>query len=135
MRCSRSGGYPGDEDAARELFGQLDQTKTREDFVAAANYIHAAVPEIRAELVLHFAETDERINAAWPAYEAALQAAGVSYRVFTYPGTEHGFNNDTTPCYDQTAADLAWSRTIEAFENGLRRPGWRTRLNDWLDRE
>lgn len=173
------GGYPGDEDAARELFGQLDQTKTREDFVAAANYIHghersnhrlgavgfcygggianflatrvpeldvavpfygnapdlAAVPEIRAELVLHFAEIDERINAAWPAYEAALQAAGVNYQAFTYPGTEHGFNNDTTPRYDQASANLAWSRTIEAFERGLRRPGWRTRWNDWLDRE
>jgi carboxymethylenebutenolidase len=159
------GGYPGDEDKARALFSKLDQTKTREDFVAAvnylktrpdsngkvgvvgfcygggiANYLATRVPDlsavvpfyggqpaadevknIKAPLLIHYAGTDERINAGWPAYEAALKAAGVPYTMYMYPGTQHGFNNDTTPRYDEAAAKLAWQRTVEFFNTQLRK--------------
>lgn len=158
------GGYPGDEDKARELFAKLDQAKTREDFLAAAEYLKhlpagngrmavvgfcygggianflatripdltAAVPfygpqpaaadaaRIKAPLLLHYAEKDERITSGWPAYEAALKAAGVKYEAYIYPGTEHGFNNDTTPRYDETAAKVAWQRTIAFLNAHLR---------------
>jgi carboxymethylenebutenolidase len=158
------GGYPGDEDKAREKFQQLDQAKTREDFVAAAAYLKklpqgngkvgvvgfcygggianflatrvpdlgAAVPfygsapttadvaNIKAPLLIQFAETDERVNASWPAYETALKSAGVKYQAFVYPGTQHGFNNDTTPRYNKEAAALAWERTIGFFNEQLR---------------
>jgi carboxymethylenebutenolidase len=77
------------------------------------------VPRIKARLLIHFAANDERINAAWPAYEAALKAAGVRYEAHTYPGTQHGFNNDTTPRYDPAAAQLAWERTLAAFKSAL----------------
>ena len=77
------------------------------------------MPKIKAPLLLHYAETDERINAGWPAYEAALQENKKKYEAFTYPGTQHGFNNDTTPRYDAAAATLAWSRTIEFFKKNL----------------
>ena len=70
---------------------------------------------VKAPLLIHFAEQDPRINAAWPAYEAALKAANVKYEAYTYPGTQHGFNNDTTPRYDEAAAKLAWQRTMEFF--------------------
>jgi carboxymethylenebutenolidase len=80
----------------------------------------ADVPAIKAPLLLQFAEQDERINAAWPASEAALKAAGVKYQAFIYPGTQHGFNNDTTPRYDKAAAALAWRRTIDFFNKQLR---------------
>jgi carboxymethylenebutenolidase len=158
------GGYPGNEDKARELFQQLDQTKTREDFVATVKYLqsaagtngkvgvvgfcyggaianflatklptlNAAVPfygtpsapsevaNIKAPLLIQFAETDERINAAWPATETALKEAKIDYQAFFYPGTQHGFNNDTTPRYNKEAAALAWQRTIEFFNRHLR---------------
>ncbi len=157
------GGYPGSEDKARELFQKLDQAKTREDFVTAANVLRtradctgkigavgfcygggivnmlatrvpelkagvafygnqapaADVPKIRAPLLIHYAETDERINAGWPAYEAALKENKKRYEAFFYPGTQHGFNNDTTPRYDAEAAKLAWSRTIDFFRRNL----------------
>jgi carboxymethylenebutenolidase len=160
------GGYPGDEDKAREQFAKLDQAKTREDFVAAAQYLKAhpqgngklgavgfcwgggivnflatrlpdldaAVPfygmapasetvsQIHAALLIHFAQDDERINASWPAYEAALKAARVHYEAHVYPGTQHGFNNDTTPRYDEPAAKLAWQRTLAWFDKVLRSP-------------
>ena len=70
------------------------------------------VPKIKARMLIHYAGTDERINAAWPAYEAALKAAGVKYAMHMYPGTQHGFNNDTTPRYDKAAAAEAWKRTM-----------------------
>ena len=158
------GGYPGDEDKARDLFAKLDQKKAIEDFVAGANFLknrpesngkigavgfcygggiahmlavrmpelNAAVPfygnqpavadavKVKAPLLIHFAAVDERINAGWPTYEAALKAAGVRYTAHQYPGTQHGFNNDTTPRFDAAAAKLAWERTIEFFNQNLR---------------
>lgn len=158
------GGYPGDEDKARELFSKLDQAKTKEDFVAAfgflkklsegngkvgvvgfcygggiANLLATRLPDlnaavsfyggqpsdedaakIRAPLLLHYAEKDDRITAGWPKYEAALKAAGVNYQAFVYPGVQHGFNNDTTPRYDEAAAKLAWQRTINFLDAHLR---------------
>ncbi len=75
---------------------------------------------IKAPLQLHFADTDERINASWPAYEAALKAAGIKYEAFHDPGTQHGFNNDTTPRYDPAAAKLACQRTVAFFERSPR---------------
>ena len=158
------GGYPGDEDKARELFPKLDQAKTRKDFILAARVLKAlpegngkvgvvgfcygggvanflatqlpdlaaAVPfygaqppaenvaKIKAALLIHYAGNDDRINAGWPAYEAALKAAGVKYEAFIYPGVQHGFNNDTTPRFDAAAAKLAWSRTIDFFNAHLR---------------
>jgi carboxymethylenebutenolidase len=158
------GGYPGDEDKAREAFGKLDQAKTREDFVAAAAYLKsrpettgkigavgfcygggmvnylatrlndlaagvafygsapdlADVPKIRAPLLIQSAETDPRINASWPAFEEALKAANVKYERHLYPGTQHGFHNDTTPRYDAASAKLAWERTIAFFNNHVR---------------
>ena len=72
------------------------------------------------ELLLAFADNDERINAAWPAYEAALKGAGVKYESFKYPGTQHGFNNDTTPRFDATAAQQAWGRALALFDRTLR---------------
>ncbi|MES1163064.1 MAG: dienelactone hydrolase family protein, partial [Rhizobacter sp.] len=158
------GGYPGDEDKARDLFGKLDQARTQEDFVAAAAFVkgvagsngrlgavgfcygggvvnllatrlpdlgagvpfYGAAPSldrvagIKAPLLLVFADNDERINAMWPPYEAALKAANVKFEAVKYPGTQHGFNNDTTPRYDQAAAATAWSRTIALFNRTLR---------------
>ena len=158
------GGYPGDEDKARELFPKLDQTKTREDFVAAFDWLKARpetngkvgavgfcygggmvnflatrvpdlavgvafygsapnpedVPKIKAAMLIQSAEVDERINASWPAYEAAMKAARVRYERFLYPGTQHGFNNDTTPRYDAAAATLAWERTVAHLNKHLR---------------
>ncbi|WP_457447258.1 dienelactone hydrolase family protein [Roseateles sp. P5_E4] len=157
------GGYPGDEDKARELFGKLDAGKTRADIVAAArgllalpdangkvgvvgfcwggsltNHVATQVPElavavpfygaapaledvprIKARLLLHYAGNDERVNASWPPYEAALKAAGVRYEQFVYAGTQHGFNNDTTPRYDPAAAQQAWERTLAVFKSTL----------------
>jgi carboxymethylenebutenolidase len=158
------GGYPGDEDKARELFAKLDQSKTREDFVAGATTLKArsdctgkigvvgfcyggtitnmlatrlpdlaaAVPfygtppaaseaaKIKAPLLIHYADNDERVNAGWPAYETVLKANNVTYAMYQYPGTQHGFNNNTTPRYDEAAAKLAWQRTLEFFGKHLR---------------
>ena len=79
----------------------------------------ADVPKIEAPLMLHYAELDERINAGWPAYEAALQENGKTYEAFVYPGVNHGFHNDTTPRYDPEAAALAWDRTLAFFATHL----------------
>ncbi|MCY1368547.1 Dienelactone hydrolase family protein [compost metagenome] len=75
--------------------------------------------QVKAPLLIHFAGIDERINAAWPTYEAALKAAGVRYLAHQYPGTQHGFHNDTTPRYDANAAQLAWERTLGFFRQHL----------------
>jgi len=158
------GGYPGDEDKARDAFQKLDQTKTREDFVAAADWLKSRpettgklgavgfcygggtvnflatrvpdlgagvafygsapnlddVPKIKAAMLIQSAEVDERINASWPDYEKALKAANIKYERYQYPGTQHGFNNDTTPRYDAAAAKLAWERTLAHFNKHLR---------------
>jgi carboxymethylenebutenolidase len=79
----------------------------------------AEVAKIRASLLIHDAGKDERILAGWPTYEAALKENHVSYEHFVYPGAEHGFNNDTTPRYDEAAAKLAWSRTLAFFKAKL----------------
>jgi carboxymethylenebutenolidase len=78
------------------------------------------VPKIKASLLLHYAELDQRVNAGWPAYEKALKNAGVGYTAHIYEGANHGFHNDTTPRYDDAAAKLAWKRTIDFFNAGLR---------------
>jgi carboxymethylenebutenolidase len=159
------GGYPGDEDRARTLFRDLDQTKTRQDFIAAAGFLRGRpectgrigavgfcygggmvnflatrlgsdlkagvafygsapdledVPSIKAPLLIQSAEVDQRINASWPAYEEALKTAGVTYERHLYPGTQHGFNNNTTPRYDAAAATLAWERTIAFLNRNVR---------------
>jgi len=79
----------------------------------------ADVARIRAPLLIHYAETDERINAMWPAFEAALKAARVPHQMYKYPGTQHGFHNNSTPRYNEAAAKLAWERTIAFFKKNL----------------
>jgi carboxymethylenebutenolidase len=79
----------------------------------------ARVPEIKAPMMIQYAESDERVNAMWPAYEAALKAAGVRYEMYMYPGTQHGFHNNSTPRYQEAAAKLAWERTITFFKTHL----------------
>lgn len=73
------------------------------------------VPRIQAPLLLHYAGLDDRINAGWPDYEAALKANDKVYEAHIYPDVNHGFHNDSTPRYDEAAAELAWSRTIDWF--------------------
>lgn len=77
------------------------------------------VPRIQAPLLLHYAGLDTRVNAGWPAYEAALKAAGKTYEAHIYPGVNHGFHNDSTPRYDEAAAELAWRRSIAWFQRYL----------------
>ncbi len=79
----------------------------------------ASVPRIRTALLIHYAENDARINAMWPGYEAALKASGVAYATHFYPGTQHGFHNNSTPRYDEPAAKLAWERTLAHFRRHL----------------
>jgi carboxymethylenebutenolidase len=79
----------------------------------------ASVPKIKAPLLIHYAENDPRINGMWPAFEAALKAARVPYEMHMYPGTQHGFHNDSTPRYNAAAAKLAWDRTIAFFKRYL----------------
>ena len=79
-----------------------------------------AAATVKAPLLVQLAEEDERINAAWPGYEAALKAAGAKYTAYTYAGAQHGFNNDTTPRFDAASAKLAWTRTLEFFAANLR---------------
>ncbi len=80
----------------------------------------AEVAKIKAPLLIQYAENDDRINAGWPAFETALKEAGAKYTMHKYPGTQHGFNNDTTPRYDEAAAKLAWQRTVDFFNTHLR---------------
>ncbi|MEO7916934.1 MAG: dienelactone hydrolase family protein [Dokdonella sp.] len=158
------GGYPGNEDDARALFGKLDQGKTREDMLAAAavarnieggngrlgavgfcygggivNFLATKLPSldagapfygsapesdevknIKAEMLVVLASNDDRVNAGWPDYERALKAADVTYALFQPEGTQHGFNNDTTPRFDEAAAAQAWSKTLALFNRRLR---------------
>ena len=79
----------------------------------------ADVPKIRAPLLVHYAENDQRVNAMRPDFEAALKAAGADFEMHTYPGTSHGFHNNSTPRFNEEAADLAWQRTIAFFKTHL----------------
>ncbi len=158
------GGYPGTDDAGRELQSKRDKKEMEEDFIAAYDYLKAHkdcngkvgvvgfcygggianmmavrvpdlaaavpyyggqpatedVPKIKAPLLIHYAELDTRVNAGWPAYEAALKENKKEYQAFIYPGVNHGFNNDSTPRYDKAAATLAWQRTIDFFKEKLK---------------
>jgi carboxymethylenebutenolidase len=94
------------------------------DLQAAVPYYGAAaetasVSAIKAPLLIQYAETDERINAMWPAFEAALKAANVPYEMHIYPGTQHGFHNNSTPRYQEAAAKLSWERTIAFFKKNV----------------
>jgi carboxymethylenebutenolidase len=106
--------------------GMAQFLATRVPELAAAVPFYGPAPaaseaaKVKAPLLAHFAENDERVNASWPPYEEALKAAGVQYQAFTYPGTQHGFNNDTTPRYDADAAKLAWTRTVEFFQKHVK---------------
>ena len=79
----------------------------------------AGVPKIKAPLLIHYAETDPRINEMWPAFEAALKAAGLPYQAYIYEGTQHGFHNNSTPRYHEVSAKLAWERTVAFFRTNL----------------
>jgi len=79
----------------------------------------ASVARIKAPLLCHLAENDERINSTYPAFEAALKAAGVAHQVLVYPGTQHGFHNNSTPRYNEPAARLSWERTVAHFKQHL----------------
>jgi carboxymethylenebutenolidase len=94
------------------------------DLQAAVPYYGAAaetesVKSIKAALLIHYAETDQRINEMWPAYESALKTANVKYEAHFYPGTQHGFHNNSTPRYTEAAARLSWDRTVEFFKKQL----------------
>ncbi len=78
------------------------------------------VAKIKAPLLLHYAALDTRVNEGWPAYEAALKENGKEYTAYMYPNVNHGFHNDTTPRYDKAAAELAWKRTIDFFNEKLK---------------
>ncbi|ANE50857.1 dienelactone hydrolase family protein [Flavisolibacter tropicus] len=158
------GGYPGNDDAGRELQSKRDRNEMLEDFIAGFDYLKnhkdcngkvgvvgfcfggwianmmavripdlaAAVPfyggqpatedvpKIKAPLLLHYAALDTRVNEGWPAYEAALKANNKEYTAYIYPNVNHGFHNDTTPRYDKVAAELAWKRTIDFFNEKLK---------------
>ena len=158
------GGYPGTDDAGRELQSKRDRNEMLEDFIAAYDFLKthpdcngnvgvvgfcfggwisnmmavripelavavpfyggqppvADVPKINAPLLLHYAELDSRVNEGWPAYETALKENKKKYTAYMYPNANHGFHNDTTPRYDKAAAELAWSRTIEFFNQTLK---------------
>jgi len=99
-------------------------TEMGADMQAGVPYYGAAaataeVPKIKAALLLQFAENDPRINAMWPAYEAALKAADARYEAHTYPDTQHGFHNNSTPRYSEAAARLSWERTVAFFRKSL----------------
>ena len=79
----------------------------------------ASVPRIKAALLIQYAENDARINDMWPAYEKALKENGKAYEMHTYPGTQHGFHNNSTPRYNEAAARLAWERTVAFFKKQL----------------
>lgn len=157
------GGYPGNDDAGRDLQRTVDGEKLMNDFFAAIDWLKAAdftrgkvgitgfcygggvanaaavafedlgaavpfygrqpraqdVERIKAPVLLHYGELDTRVNEGWPAYQKALDAAGVTYEAHIYEGANHGFHNDSTPRYDEAAAELAWERTIAWFEKYL----------------
>ena len=79
----------------------------------------ADVPKIKCPLLIHYGALDERVNAGWPEFEAALKAAGTTYEAFIYENANHGFHNDSTPRYDEVQAELAWQRTVDFFKANL----------------
>ena len=106
--------------------GMVNFLATRLPDLAAAVPFYGPAPAsdsvaaIKAPLMLMFADNDDFVNKTWPPYEAALKAAGKRFEAFKYPGTQHGFNNDTTPRFDAAAAGQAWQRTIAFFNRNLR---------------
>jgi carboxymethylenebutenolidase len=78
------------------------------------------VPKIKASLLLHYADKDDRVNKGIPAYEEALKKAGADYKLYMYEGTQHAFNNDTGARYNKEAAELAWKRTIAFLKEKLK---------------
>jgi len=158
------GGYPGNDDAGRELQSKRNKDEMLEDFIAGYDYLKSHkdcngkvgvvgfcfgggianlmavripelsasvpfyggqppiedVPKIKAPLLLHYAALDTRVNEGWPAYEAALKSYKKEYTAYIYPNLNHGFHNDTTPRFDRSAAELAWSRTIDFFNEKLK---------------
>ncbi len=99
-------------------------TAMGDKLLAAAPYYGVApettqVGKIKAALLCHLAGTDERVNATYPAYEAALKKEKIRFEVQTYPGTQHGFHNNSTPRYDKAAAELSWARTVAHFKKHL----------------
>lgn len=157
------GGYPGNDDAGRELQAKRDKNEMLEDFIAGFIYLKnnqfcngkvgvvgfcfggsisnlmavrlpelaaavpfyggqpplADVPQIKAPLLLHYAELDTRVTEGWPAYEKALKENHKEYTCYIYANANHGFHNDTTPRYDKEDAKLAWQRTIDFFKKKL----------------
>jgi carboxymethylenebutenolidase len=75
--------------------------------------------QITTPLLLHYAGLDSRVNEGWPAYEAILRKNNIENTAFIYPGVNHGFHNNTTPRYDEAAATVSWSRTIDFFKEQL----------------
>lgn len=158
------GGYPGNDDAGRDMQTKRPAAEMEQNFIDAFHYLKnhkdcngkvgvvgfcygggivnmmavqlpdlaaavpfygsqptaADVPKIKVPLLLHYAALDTRITGGWPAYEAALKANGKKYEAFIYENANHGFHNDTTPRYDKAAAELAWKRTIDFFNENLK---------------
>lgn len=158
------GGYPGNDDAGRELQKKRTREEMLEDFIAAYDFLKnhkdcnghigvvgfcfggwianmmavripklgAAVPfyggqpsaddaaKIKAPLLIQYAALDTRVNEGWPAYETILKQNKVDYTAYIYPDVNHGFHNNTTPRYDEKAATLAWTRTIDFFKKNLK---------------
>jgi carboxymethylenebutenolidase len=139
------GGTPEDISNVRDLFAKLNPEDTTKNFVAAVKYLKtnqvavnspdlgAAVPyygsqpkeedvaKIQAPILAHYAETDERINAGIPAFEETLKKYNKKYQIYTYPGTQHAFNNDSNPeRYNEEQAKIAWKRTVDFFKENLK---------------
>jgi carboxymethylenebutenolidase len=158
------GGYPGDEDKAREMFAKQDRAKMIDDLLNAVPYVKARndttgkigavgfcfgggvvnamavrhpdlaagvpyygatpnpadVPKIKASIMAHYASEDPGINKGIPAFDEALKANKVRHELHTYPNTQHGFHNDTTPRYDEAAAKLSWQRTVDFFNKNVK---------------
>ncbi|WP_026729888.1 dienelactone hydrolase family protein [Flavobacterium denitrificans] len=159
------GGYPGNDDAGRELQKKRTREEMLEDFIAAFEYLKshkdcngyvgvvgfcfggwisnmmavklpdlkAAVPyyggqptaeeadKVKTPLMLHYAGLDTRVNDGWPAFEAILNKNKVEHTAYFYPNVNHGFHNNTTPRYDEPAATLSWTRTIDFFKLKLKK--------------
>jgi len=121
------GGYPGNDDEGRVMQRQRNRDEMLEDFVAAVHYLQAHEKCTGKVACVGFCYGGGVSNAlavripdlGWPAYKAALDAAGKEYAEYTYADANHGFHNDTTPRYDKVSADLAWRRTIEFFRKNL----------------